>query len=30
VAEDLVAKAHEVCPCSNATRGNIHVKLTVT
>ena len=28
-AEDLVAKAHEVCPYSNATRGNIDVKLTV-
>jgi Ohr subfamily peroxiredoxin len=29
VAEDLVAKAHEVCPYSNATRGNIEVSLTV-
>jgi osmotically inducible protein OsmC len=29
VAEDLVAKAHEVCPYSNATRGNIEVKLSV-
>ncbi|MDX6294755.1 MAG: lipoyl-dependent peroxiredoxin [Kribbellaceae bacterium] len=29
VAEDLVAKAHEVCPYSNATRGNINVTLTV-
>ncbi len=29
VAEDLVAKAHEVCPYSNATRGNIEVTLTV-
>jgi osmotically inducible protein OsmC len=28
-AEALVAKAHEVCPYSNATRGNIEVKLTV-
>lgn len=28
-AEDLVAKAHEVCPYSNATRGNIDVTLTV-
>ncbi|MEO9527877.1 organic hydroperoxide resistance protein [Roseibium sp.] len=28
-AEDLVAKAHQVCPYSNATRGNIDVKLTV-
>ena len=29
VAEDLVAKAHEVCPYSNATRGNIEVTLTI-
>ena len=29
VAEALVAKAHEVCPYSNATRGNIPVTLTV-
>lgn len=28
-AEALVAKAHEVCPYSNATRGNIEVKLSV-
>lgn len=28
-AEALVAKAHEVCPYSNATRGNIEVTLTV-
>lgn len=28
-AEALVAKAHEVCPYSNATRGNIKVTLTV-
>ncbi|NKI75382.1 organic hydroperoxide resistance protein [Dickeya sp. CFBP 2040] len=28
-AEDLVQKAHIVCPYSNATRGNIDVKLTV-
>jgi lipoyl-dependent peroxiredoxin len=27
--EALVAKAHEVCPYSNATRGNIDVVLTV-
>ena len=27
-AEDLVAAAHRVCPYSNATRGNIDVKLT--
>ena len=29
VAEELVAKAHEVCPYSNATRGNIKVDLRV-
>ena len=28
-AEALVAKAHLVCPYSNATRGNIDVRLTV-
>lgn len=28
-AESLVAKAHEVCPYSNATRGNIDVTLSV-
>ena len=28
-AEALVAKAHEVCPYSNATRGNIPVTLRV-
>jgi lipoyl-dependent peroxiredoxin len=28
-AEDLVAKAHQVCPYSNATRNNVDVKLTV-
>ncbi|MBI3714869.1 MAG: organic hydroperoxide resistance protein [Betaproteobacteria bacterium] len=28
-AEALVAKAHIVCPYSNATRGNIDVRLTV-
>lgn len=27
-ALDLVEAAHEVCPYSNATRGNIEVKLT--
>ena len=26
---DIVEKAHHVCPYSNATRGNIDVKLTV-
>ncbi len=29
VAEELVEKAHQVCPYSNATRGNIDVQLTV-
>jgi lipoyl-dependent peroxiredoxin len=28
LAVRLVAGAHEVCPYSNATRGNIDVKLT--
>ncbi|MGH9274730.1 MAG: organic hydroperoxide resistance protein [Acidimicrobiales bacterium] len=28
-AEALVAMAHEVCPYSNATRGNVEVTLTV-
>lgn len=28
-AEDLIAKAHQVCPYSNATRGNVEVRLTV-
>jgi Ohr subfamily peroxiredoxin len=28
-AADLMARAHEVCPYSNATRGNIEVTLTV-
>lgn len=28
-AEDLADKAHQVCPYSNATRGNIEVTLTV-
>jgi Ohr subfamily peroxiredoxin len=28
-AEALVAKAHEICPYSNATRNNIDVQLTV-
>ena len=28
-AEALAAKAHEICPYSNATRGNIPVSLTV-
>ena len=29
VAEDLLHKAHEVCPYSKATRGNVDVKLAV-
>lgn len=28
-AEDLVARAHVVCPYSHATRGNVDVRLTV-
>jgi Ohr subfamily peroxiredoxin len=28
-AEALAAKAHEVCPYSNATRGNVDVQLSV-
>ncbi|HEV2039365.1 MAG TPA: organic hydroperoxide resistance protein [Casimicrobiaceae bacterium] len=28
-AEALVAKAHQVCPYSNATRNNVPVRLTV-
>lgn len=28
-AESLVEKAHQVCPYSNATRGNIDVKLNL-
>jgi lipoyl-dependent peroxiredoxin len=29
VAEGLTEQAHQVCPYSNATRGNVEVKLTV-
>ncbi|PWG78908.1 organic hydroperoxide resistance protein [Pararcticibacter amylolyticus] len=29
-AKELIEKAHQVCPYSNATRGNIEVKLTVS
>ncbi len=29
VAQDLVNTAHQVCPYSNATRGNIEVSLTL-
>jgi lipoyl-dependent peroxiredoxin len=28
-AADLMARAHELCPYSNATRGNIDVNLTI-
>ncbi|MEO0359550.1 MAG: Ohr family peroxiredoxin, partial [Pseudomonadota bacterium] len=27
-AEALIAKAHEVCPYSNATRGNVDIELS--
>ena len=30
VADQLVAATHQVCPYSNATRGNIEVALTAT
>ena len=29
VAHDLIATAHQVCPYSNATRGNIEVEITL-
>jgi organic hydroperoxide reductase OsmC/OhrA len=29
-AEAIVAEAHEVCPYSNAVKGNIDVAITVT
>ncbi|MVN91267.1 organic hydroperoxide resistance protein [Mucilaginibacter aquatilis] len=29
-ANEVVAKAHEICPYSNATRGNVEVRLVVT
>jgi organic hydroperoxide reductase OsmC/OhrA len=29
VAQDLIDTAHQVCPYSNATRGNIDVQLTL-
>ncbi|GAA4449128.1 organic hydroperoxide resistance protein [Phytohabitans houttuyneae] len=29
LAQDLVGKAHQVCPYSNATRGNVEVTLVV-
>lgn len=30
IAQELIEKAHQVCPYSNATRNNIDVKLTVS
>jgi Ohr subfamily peroxiredoxin len=30
VAQELIEKAHQVCPYSNATRGNMLVTLTVS
>lgn len=30
VADELIAAAHQVCPYSNATRGNIEVALSAT
>ncbi|BFU44625.1 organic hydroperoxide resistance protein [Krasilnikovia sp. MM14-A1004] len=29
VATDLLAKAHQICPYSNATRGNVEVTITL-
>jgi lipoyl-dependent peroxiredoxin len=29
-ADEVVREAHEICPYSNATRGNVDVRLTVT
>ncbi len=29
-ADDLIARAHQVCPYSNATRGNVEVTLVAT
>lgn len=29
VAQDLINKTHEVCPYSNATRGNVDVTITL-
>ncbi|MEG1230712.1 MAG: Ohr family peroxiredoxin, partial [Flavobacterium sp.] len=29
-AQELIEKAHQICPYSNATRGNIEVNLTVS
>lgn len=30
LAQQLIEKAHQICPYSNATRGNMEVKLTVS
>jgi osmotically inducible protein OsmC len=30
IADDLAAKAHQICPYSNATRGNIEVAISAT
>lgn len=30
IAHSLIQKAHQICPYSNATRGNMAVKLTVS
>jgi lipoyl-dependent peroxiredoxin len=29
-ADELVARAHQICPYSNATRGNIEVEISAT
>ena len=29
VAEEIVAQAHQICPYSNATRGNLDVQITL-
>lgn len=29
-AQALVAAVHQICPCSNAVRGNVDVRLHVT
>lgn len=29
-AQELVNAAHEICPYSNATRGNIEIEITIT
>jgi osmotically inducible protein OsmC len=30
IADEVVREAHALCPYSNATRGNVDVRLTVT